>query len=332
MASVYGTAPFNKVQLGRETTPGTSVAATTIWRGPFAAPEDGIVRVRKEEDIGALLKPSVDYTTRLGATIAFPSTELSFEQILHVLEASFKTATPGGEGPYVYAYSMPVAAARTIKTYTIEAGNVLVPTDAAEFPHSFVQEFTLSGKVDEAWMVESTWLSARWVNATMTSALSVPSVDPAIFGLTEFYVDDSGGTIGTTQVTGKLLEVEIKLETGLMFVPAGDGNLYPIAIKYTEPKGTIGLSYELEEDTGASFVAAERAAWKDGTGRLMRFAVTGTGDNAMQIDAHVLYDKVGSYENSDGNVSVKAEGTIRYSSADSLFMEIEVTNGLSAVQ
>lgn len=37
MASVYGTDPYNVVQLGRETTPGTPVAATIIWRGPFGA-------------------------------------------------------------------------------------------------------------------------------------------------------------------------------------------------------------------------------------------------------------------------------------------------------
>jgi hypothetical protein len=328
----YATAPYNVVQMGRESTAGTAVAATTIWRGPFGAPEDTRIRKIKEEDVGTLVAAELAYDTRLGATLAMPSTELTFEQVTHLLEAGIVTATPSGAGPYTRAYSLPLSTARTIKTYTLEAGNVLAPADNMEIPYSFVSEMELSGKVDEAWMMAATWMGQQWVASTLTSALSVPAVEPALFGKTRFYVNDSGGTIGTTQISAMLLEATIKIETGIQFVPMGNGSLYPVAHKYVKPAGTFTLAYELEETTGVSFVAAERAKWQAGSGRLIRLDVPGSSASRnFRMDFYAIYDKFGAYENSDGNVSVKVEGHFGYSSTDSLFFTATVINGTASM-
>lgn len=328
----YATAPYNVVQMGRESTAGTAVAATTIWRGPFGAPEDTRIRKIKEEDVGTLVAAELAYDTRLGATLAMPSTELTFEQVTHLLEAGIMTATPSGAGPYTRAYSLPLSTARTIKTYTLEAGNVLAPADNMEIPYSFVSEMELSGKVDEAWMMAATWLGQQWSASTLTSALSVPAVEPALFGKTRFYVNDSGGTIGTTQISAMLLEATIKIETGIQFVPMGNGGLYPVAHKYVKPAGTFTLAYELEETTGVSFVAAERAKWQAGSGRLIRLDVPGSSASRnFRMDFYAIYDKFGAYENSDGNVSVKVEGHFGYSSTDSIFFTATVINGTASM-
>ena len=328
----YATAPYNVVQMGRESTAGTAVAATTIWRGPFGAPEDTRIRKIKEEDVGTLVAAELAYDTRLGATLAMPSTELTFEQVTHLLEAGIMTATPSGAGPYTRAYSLPLSTARTIKTYTLEAGNVLAPADNMEIPYGFVSEMELSGKVDEAWMMSATWLGQQWSASTLTSALSVPAVEPALFGKTRFYVDDSGGTLGTTQISAMLLEATVKIETGIQFVPMGNGGLYPVAHKYVKPAGTFTLAYELEETTGVSFVAAERAKWQAGSGRLIRLDVPGSSASRnFRMDFYAIYDKFGAYENSDGNVSVKVEGHFGYSATDTLFMTATVINGTASM-
>ena len=332
MASVYGTAPYNAVQLGRESTAGTAVAATTIWRGPFGAPEDTRVRKIKEEDIGLLVSEELSYDTRLGATLAMPASELTFEQLPHILEAAIKTATPSGAGPYTRAYALPVDIARTIKTYTLEAGNALVAADQMEIPYAFVSEFELSGKVDEAWMMAATWMGQRWVTAAMTGSLAVPAVEVALFGNTRFYVNDSGGTIGTTQISAKLLECTIKATTGIQFVPVGDGNLYPIAHKYVKPEITFTMSYELEQDGATSFVAAERAKWQSRAGRLIRLDVPGSSAaRNFRLDMFAIYDKFGAYENSDGNTSVKVEGHCGYSATDTLFFTPTVINSIASM-
>ena len=79
----YATAPYNVVQMGRESAAGTAVAATTIWRGPFGAPEDTRIRKIKEEDVGTLVAAELAYDTRLGATLAMPSTELTLS-LIHI--------------------------------------------------------------------------------------------------------------------------------------------------------------------------------------------------------------------------------------------------------
>ena len=328
----YATAPYNVVQMGRESTKGTAVAATTIWRGPFGAPEDTRIRKIKEEDVGTLVAAELAYDTRLGATLAMPSTELTFEQVTHLLEAGILTATPTGSGPYTRAYSLPLSTARTVKTYTLEAGNVLAPADNMEIPYCFVSEMELSGKVDEAWMMSATWLGQRWMSSTLTAALSVPAVEPALFGKTRFYVDDSGGTIGTTQISAMLLEATIKIETGIQFVPMGNGNLYPTEHKFVKPAGTFTLAYELEETSSVSFVAAERAKWQAGAGRLIRLDTPGSSASRnFRMDFYAIYDKFGAYENSDGNVSVKVEGHFGYSATDTLFMTATVINGTASM-
>ena len=306
----YATAPYNVVQMGRESTAGTAVAATTIWRGPFGAPEDTRIRKIKEEDVGTLVAAELAYDTRLGATLAMPSTELTFEQVTHLLEAGIMTATPSGAGPYTRAYSLPLSTARTIKTYTLEAGNVLAPADNMEIPYGFVSEMELSGKVDEAWMMSATWLGQQWSASTLTSALSVPAVEPALFGKTRFYVNDSGGTIGTTQISAMLLEATVKIETGIQFVPMGNGGLYPVAHKYVKPAGTFTLAYELEETTGVSFVAAERAKWQAGSGRLIRLDVPGSSASRnFRMDFYAIYDKFGAYENSEATCRSRSRVT-----------------------
>lgn len=328
----YATAPYSVVQLGRESTPGTAVAATTIWRGPFGGPEDTRIRKIKDESVGTLVPAELAYDTQLGATLAMPSTELTFEQVTHLLEAGILTATPTGSGPYTRAYSFPLDTARTIRAYTIEAGNVLAPADQMEMPYSFVSEMELSGKVEEAWMMSATWKGQRWVNAAITGALSVPAVEPALFGRTRFYVNDSGGSIGTTQVNAILIEATIKINTGIQFVPMGNGNLYPTAHKYVKPEGTFTLSYELEETGGVNFVAVERSRWQSGLGRLIRLDVPGSSANRnFRMDFFAIYDKFSAYENSDGNVSVKAEGHFGYSSTDSLFATITVINNVASM-
>lgn len=332
MASTYGTKPYNSVQLGKESTPGTSVPATTIWRGPYGSPEDARIRKIKEEDVGYLVPAELSYDTRLGAKLAMPSCELTFEQLPHILEAGIMTATPGAGPGYARAYSFPTIASRTIKTYTLEAGNALVAADQMEVPYSWVDEFELAGKVDEAWMMAATWQGQRWVTAAMTGSLSIPSVEVALFGNTRLYVDNSGGTIGTTQVSGKLLAATIKAKTGIAWVPAGGGNLYPIAIKYGKPEITWTLKYELEQDGGASFVATERSKWDTKAGRLFRLHTPGSGATKdLKLDFFGIYDKFGSYENDDQNVSVTVEGHCGYSATDALFFTATVVSALATL-
>jgi hypothetical protein len=325
-------APFsdNKTQLGRETTPGTAVAATHIWRGAFSMLGDARERIIVEEQIGSFTQAERSYDGRLLAHWNQPSTPLTFEQVCHILEAGVKAATPSAGPPYARVYNFPYTgtSVNTIKTYTIETGNVIVANDQFEMEYGFVEDFEFSGAANETWMMQSTWTGRQMTPAALTAALSVPTVNDAIFAYTKLYIDASGGTIGTTQKSGVLMNASVKVKTGLIPVPVGDGNLYFAAHKWTQPEITFSLTLELED---ASIVGDERDWYRANVVRLIRLICEPSASLHLQIDLAAKYDSVGDYTNADGNTTVTLEGHAVASSADSLAATFTVRNGVATL-
>jgi len=317
-----------KVQIGRESTAGTAVAATSVWRGAFAMIEDTRERVIVEENIGSFVSDERSYDGKLQAAWSQPSTPLTYEQVAHIFEAGIKTATPSGTGPYVRTYNYPYTGTtvNTIKTYTIEAGSATVSADVYEAEFAFVESFELSGSFGESWMMSSNWIARQMTGATFTSSLTAPTVNEALFPHTKLYIDASGGTIGTTQKTGVLMSANVNVTTGLQIVPVGDGNLYYANYKWAQPKITFSLTLELED---GSVLATERGFYRSNTVRLFRLNIT-DGTRVLNLDWAGKYDSVGDYTNSDGNTTVTLEGHALASSTNSLAFTAALTNGVAA--
>lgn len=327
----YGGFTFNKIQLGRESTAGTAAAATSVWRGVMAMLEDARTRQQVEEQVGLFAPQERSYDTMLLAKLSMPSTELTFEQICHILEGGVKTATPSGSGTYTRVYDFPTTAAtNTIKTYTIEAGNTLVSSDVREAEYCFVEEFELSGKSEEAWKMSANWIGRKLSSSTFTSALSLLTVNEAAFGRTKLYIDATGGTLGTTQKTGVLMAAKVRVRTGIVYVPVGDGNLYFATHKFVVPKIDFSLTLELES---TSVVAAERAIYESDTVRLFRLKIEGenSATHNINIDWAGKYDKINDYENANGNTTVTLDGHAVYSSADTQFWKATVINQVASL-
>lgn len=333
MAKVYAGWPYNVCQIGTESTPGTPVAATTIWRGPFGSPEDDRNRQMAEENVGLLVPTERSYDTSYGINIGQPATELTYEQVIQIFEAGIKNATATGTNPYTRVYSFPTGTSvNTIKAKTFEMGNILVSTDFKRIPYCFVTEFELSGKSDEAWKMSSTWRGQQMSTFAFTTSIALPSVEIASFNNTKLYIDASGGTLGATQKLGVLMEASIKVKTGIVPVPVGDGSLVYTAHKFVQPEVTYSLTYELEQDTGVSTVATERAAFEANNFRLFRLQVPGTSSRDIKMDFAGKYTKVGGYnKEGDGNTTVQFEGKAWYSSTDALFCNFTVVNALASV-
>lgn len=325
----YGPFSMNKIQLGRESTAGTAVAATSIWRGPATDIMDESEHANSEEDVGLLVPTDREYISSYGATLSMPETELTFEGILHILEAGIKAATPAGTGPYVYTYAFPTSTTlNTIKTYTIETGNA-VAGDVNEMEYGFVEDFALSGEAGGPWKVSANWRGRQKTPTTFTGALSLTTVEEAQFSKTKLFIDDSGGTVGTTQVTGAMVSADLNVVTGVVALMTGDGNLYFTTHKFVKSEVTFSVTLELENASG--IVAAERAKWKAKTWRLVRFEIPGSGTSNINIDMAAKWTDISEYSNSDDNTVVTFNGVARYNSTDSLYAEIEVTNSVSSV-
>lgn len=310
----YGIRKLTELQFGRESVAaGTAATPDVVWRGPATMPEDQRTRVFVEEDVGQRDPVGRYYDAAYMAQINMPSQPATFEQLVHVLEAGIDDETPAQDasGGYMYAYTLN-AAANDPMTYTFRGGD---NTDVLEAEYCFVTQFVLSGRVDEAVMLESATWQGRQVADASLETLTPASVEEILFNQGKLYIDASGGTVGTTEKAGALNGFRLTVTTGWRAVRAANGELYFYDIKNVG--ATAELELTLEHETTA---AAERAAMRSGSVRLVRLQFDGSviadgsefAGKALRIDfeGRWLPESFRTLEDSDGDIIVT--GTLRH--------------------
>lgn len=331
VASVYGAYQFNRIQFGREgdATPGTSVPATHVWRGPFIDIEDTSESAFVDEQTGIMADTGQRYTSSKGATLALPSAPFSFEHGPIVFEAGICEGAGGDTTtPYLrtydFAYTAANVATKDIATYTWETHNAL-SLDSREMAYGHVETFALTGEVNQPWMVESTWQGRQVVLEALTGSVALEDLELSMFQNSVLYMDAIAGEIGATAITGVMMGATINVETGVQRLFTPNGQLYFNGVKFVKPVITGTLIYELE-GTGAGHVVTERAFYTAGTQRLMRIKTTGTSNRYWQFDAAIYYTSFGTYENQDGDTVVTASWEARYNSTAAKFAGFAVQN------
>lgn len=333
----YGVRKLSKLQFGREATAGTAVAADELWRGPAAMVEDMRTRVFSEEDIGQLDPLNRYYDAAYSAQLNMPSQPATFEQILHIFEAGITADTPAQDasGGYMYVYELNKSD-NAVKTYTFEGGD---SSDVLEMEYGFVTQFVLSGRVDEAVMLDSaTWLGRQVTDTSFTADISPIAVEEILFNQGNLYIDASGGSIGTTSKAGILTGFRLTVETGWRPVRAANGELYFYSVK--NAGGTAQLELTLEHDDTTA--VAERAAMRSGSVRLVRLQFDGTtiadgsafSGKALRIDFEGIWmpESFRTLSDEDGDNIVT--GTLRHgrdSDTDDVGVQITVNNSRSSL-
>lgn len=265
-----GRRSLRKIQWGRESTAGTNVAATYIFRG-VGTIKDDIKIDRVSQDIGIVGGTDEVNIPMKGGTLAISQTPAAFETFLHVLEASIKTATPSQDGTgtdYIYTYALPTTSGNTIKTYSIEGGD---DTGAEEMSYCFVKDWTLSGNGRTAYQLQANWQGREVTTTTFTGALSLPTVNYMNFGLSKFYIDVIGGTYGTTIKASTLRGVNIKYASGIEAKDTADGRLDFSFAQGTDY--TLTGTFEFEHD---SIALANKVDWRALTARKIQLKIEGT--------------------------------------------------------
>jgi photosystem II stability/assembly factor-like uncharacterized protein len=318
-----------RVQLNDEVTAGTAVEATCIWRGPFAGLADETKVVFVPEDVGILPGTDRTYIPAKGASLDLPETEATFEQLPIILLGGVRSTSPTGTTwSKTWTFALPVTAANTIKTWTIEAGD---DQQAERAGYGFVEEFHLRGATGGALMMSARWRLRQVAPQTFTAGVTLQDVEEIPFSKGVLYIDASGGTIGTTQKSNTLIDMALAVDTGLRAYTAADGQLYFSATKQIGPEVTLDITFEHD-----GTATAEKAAWRAETGRLIRLKWEGT-DCGDAVNKKVQVDLAGKWESfevlgeRDGNDVVVGHFRARYSSTDSLFAQIVVINKLANV-
>ena len=325
-----GVRALRKLLLGKETDQGTAVAATTYWRGTGTIEDDRPV-VFVDEDVGYISPTDRAYIPKVHALLEMEPIEATFEQLPYIFEAGIKTVTPAADGygsGYVSTYPFSTTSQNTLKSYTIEGGD---DQQAEEMEYGLVQKFVLSGTVGEAMMMSASWMGRQVVNSTFTGSLSLPTVEEILFGKTSLYIDASGGTIGDTQVSSTLLDMNLAITTGVRPVFAADGNLYYSTHKIDGKILEIVLGMTFEHNASA---VGQKTLWRGPTKRLLRLQTIGSelatsGDytyKTLNIDLAGFYSGWSKLGEHDGNDVYEVEFTARRSDADSLYAQMLVVN------
>lgn len=181
---------YRVVQLGVETTVGTSVAATQRLAVDAATPELDRASRYGQEDYGRSVRNRAGrgYHGARGSSMPFAG-DVSFEQIMRFLEMHFAGAiVPTGTGPYVWTYPFE-GGVSTRKTYTIEEGVLGSTQDEWEMAGVLVDELTLEYDALAApgaspWRMSGTFVGFDRVVATMTAALTLPALETVMGHLT----------------------------------------------------------------------------------------------------------------------------------------------------
>jgi len=121
--------------------------------------------------------------------------------------------------PIAYTYQFtPSPTADNLKAMTLEFGE---SGNQYESDQVMVNSLTLRMDSDNdsepTWMIEADLMGRTWVDSTFTAALSDRATEPILARGTKLYIDDSGGTIGTTQVTGKLISASYTINNNLHY-------------------------------------------------------------------------------------------------------------------
>jgi hypothetical protein len=333
---------LGKLQFGIESTPGTSVAATTVWRGPASFIEDQRLVKLVEEAVGILGGTNRSYIPELLAGLSLAETEFTFEQFPYLLASGWGgpvTGTEDGMDTDVYIYSTNVpttsTASMTGKTITARGGD---DHEVEIMEYGFCSEFSLKGAIREAIKMSGMLIGRQAAVSSFTGAIALPAVEEGLVQASKLYLDAIDGTVGTTQVASTIVGFEIGVKTGLMPQFTMDGTLYFTKILAADPEITGKITFL--HDTGAGGASGEKAKWRAQTPRLLQlkcegstFADPGTtySKKTLLVNLPIKWTKFSALENKDGATICTGEFVAKYDETAATAGSFVVVNSLTAL-
>ena len=317
-----------RLQMGKETTQGDLVAATSIWRGKGTILTDLSI-IFPEEDIGVPVGTDRSLIAKKGAVLTLDSVEATYEQLPYLFEMGVASATPttDADSAGIWVYDPPVATtdwytSTDLATYTWEGGD---NEQEEEFGFGHARSITLSGTVNEPVKMGAEVIGREVAKSTFTPALSVPSVTDILFTKGVIYADAVGDSIGTTQLTNTWLMFSLSYTTGWVAVLTADGRYDFSFIKMVRPEAI--LTVEFEHNATA---ISEKDYWIAQTARQLRMNFTMSAGNYLEMDMAGKWDNFEKLGERDGNDILRGNFRIRYNSTAGLYFKTTIASSTLA--
>jgi len=327
---------LRKLQFGKETTAGTPVPATTIWRGTGTL-EDKREPYFPDEDIGYIAPLNRAVFPFTQGQLDLDEVPATFEQLPYILAMGVDgvvTGSADGTGSdKIYTYAFPTTALKTPKTFTIEGGD---NEEVEQMAYAFAESFKLSGKAKEPIMMSATLIGANVsVMANFTGSLALPTVEDILFQKTKLYIDAVSGTIGTTQIPCTLYEFSLDVTTGFQAIYAANGDLAFCKINGGMPDIKLHLVFEHNATS-----KDQKAAWRSLTPKLIQLKSEGSAVGTpgttytyktLKINVAGMWEKFEKLGENNGNDVLEGDFRVAYDPTAAKYAEIIVVNELASL-
>lgn len=317
-----------QVQVGKETTWGTSVTPTAKLMGVTNFMLNPGVKSQVFHDRRGSVAPG--YLANVLEVRPDGPLEMlaTYEDISYLLDNLLGEATPSGAGPYVRAYSAPLGTLPTPRILTWVYGDA---TNCYKLAGGLISKLTVKGE-NGAPMTATADLIGKDVTAGSLAALSDRTVNVAMGDHMALYIDTWGGTIGTTQITNTAYTYELTIDSkrkGDIYL----GNL--AASSYHEDDGAQGwdvmlkLKMELNAAVAAQYTAllTSSAVYQ----RQVRLKST-SGTNIIQFDVAGTSEESPSFgDDRDGVLAFETTLRGTYNSGLANYLKASITNSVSTL-
>ena len=335
---------LRKIQLGKETVPGTNVAATDRRIGEVTFREAS-ESVTPEHDFGLLAQYGegpfiVNTTTEMSI-----DTELSFEQILFALLAGVRggvspgSEQTGGQGDFLWVFTPYASQDPAVDTFTLEYyetdGDASPTEQEYEAGFGFVKSFSIgaeSGPVLSTLAEE--WVAEGMAATTITPALGIPA-RTLIPGRnwTVKLADTMAGLPGASALAARVLGFSWELTTGVdaKYRLAGSTDLADK--KFTKRE----LSAEITIDLTDTVESIRLNKFRAGAKQFIRFEVTGAQigsglNRRITLDgAYVIPEGFDMGEEDEGQSVVTLPFSGFYDATAGYDFKAEVVNTIASI-
>lgn len=243
-------------QAGLESVRGTGVAATRKLYGQltpsYARPlvfyqsQSGTYEPRRVPSY-AREKPSFTYAE-----------ECSYEDLPWWAGLWLKggvSASGDGGSPIAYLYAFtPSVSTDDLKSMTLEfneSGNPYKSTQV--MPVSVTLRMDSDNDQEPCWMMDTNLIGRDWNTTSYTGAISDRTRESILARGTKLYIDDAGGTIGTTQKTGSLISCSITWQLNLYYKAFAEDTTYVAANKVGRGPRLVDAQFTFEFDSDTEF-------------------------------------------------------------------------------
>lgn len=180
----------------------------------------------------------------------------TFEDIPWWFQMGIKGGVTGvddGSSAFTYTFT-PSAATDDLKSATFEYGESGNPYESGQcMVNSFTLRMDADNDAEPGWMFDAEILARNRETTTFTGALSDRSTEVITARGTKLYIDDAGGTMGSTQKTGSLISCSISVNNNIHYKAFAEDITNVAANKVGRGKRSLDAQFTFEFDSDTEF-------------------------------------------------------------------------------